>query len=87
MKILSIAELIEKKRADEIQHIKDYIRECGGDGLCDPGECGCGLGDLCPCGESPVDLVSCYPAKGKPGEWEGMKCTVYYKIVEADDAK
>lgn len=40
------------------------LNAMGADGLCCPWEsCGCGLDDLCPCCENPLD---CLPAKKIP---------------------
>lgn len=81
----TVHEFIEKYREKEIQAVIDWIKSVGGDGLCSPGECGCGFGDLITCGESLECLEDCYPAKGEMGEWEGMKGTVYYAVEEAPD--
>ena len=77
----TVAQLIEERREGELEYVKAYIRQHGGDGLCFKGECGCGLDDIMPCGES-IDDLNCLPAKGQPGEWEGEKCIVYYEIEE-----
>lgn len=35
-----------------LEIVADYLRAHGHDGLCNPEiECGCGLGDLAPCGD------------------------------------
>ena len=82
----TVAELIEARRDDELDYIKAYIRQHGGDGLYCPTEpCGCGMDDLCPCGEDFLDM-DCFPAKGEPGELGGEKCTVYYTVEEDTDA-
>ena len=86
-KLKSIADFLQQRREDEWKIVKTYIRECGGDGLVCPGECGCGIDDLVPCGESLEDLEDCYPAKGKPGEWEGIECTVYHLVEEVGNGK
>ena len=81
----TVAELIEERRDGELEYVKKYIRKHGGDGLCCPDECGCGIDDIGACGESYCDL-DCVPAKGEMGEWEGIKCMVYYVIEKTTEA-
>jgi hypothetical protein len=40
------------------------LKEMGADGLCCPGECGCGLDDLMPCFDGACSV--CVPAKAVP---------------------
>ena len=40
------------------------LKEMGADGLCCPGECGCGLDDLMPCFDGACSI--CVPAKRVP---------------------
>ena len=39
------------------------LRAIGAEGLCSPGECGCGFDDFVPCGHDPL---GCVPAKKAP---------------------
>lgn len=81
----SVAELIEEHRDKEKELVKDHIRSVGGDGLVNPGECGCGFDDLMCCDMCfPEEYDDCYPAKGKMGTWEGDPCMLYTKIEEAE---
>ena len=61
----------------------NYLKENEFEGLVDPGECGCGIDDLAPCGGCFLD---CQPAKSRKcdpancdspcdaGEFDGSVC-------------
>jgi len=52
---------------------KKHLIENGFDGLYYPGECGCEVSDLAPCGEGSLSCKPGYkhmdPRPGHPGEW------------------
>ena len=79
----TVSDAIEERRDEEADYICAWVREHGGDGLCLPGECGCGLDEFPVCDEDLQDL-ECEPAKGKWGIWEGMKCMVYH-VIEREE--
>ena len=56
--------------------VKDWLVEHGYGGLCDPGECGCEVGDLMPCGyPSLLGCVAGYKGDAPAGsEFEGGWC-------------
>lgn len=51
-----------------IEIVETYLRESGYDGLVCPGECGCEIGHLNPCGLSFVDCEPAYKGKCVCGE-------------------
>jgi len=52
---------------DVITILEFWLRKNGFDGLYQPGECGCEIGELCPCGEPAPDCQAGYKGPGQDG--------------------
>jgi hypothetical protein len=63
-----------------IKILENNLKVIGADGLCTDG-CGCGIGDLAPCGEW---IGECVPAKfaiaTEPGEWHDVGDKIYIEM-------
>jgi len=84
-KLKSIEEMEVEYAEGAADFIRARIRELGGDGVVSPDVCGCSLDEFPACCCDLYELDECYPAKGRMGEWEGMKCMLYHKLGEEEE--
>jgi hypothetical protein len=69
---------------DVINIVREYLIKNGYDGLLQPGECGCALEDLAPCGEIQESCIAGY--KGPCTCGEGCDFDIYVKRSDSQAA-